>query len=192
MGGVGAVCLLAGLVMLAFLEHLPAGGKGLAGGLIGGGGGFLVAALGYFLLPRWWRDYCNEESNSPVYRRYMKRVWPACAVYLLTVIATMGTVQLVSSQALRALLSVLPVIPIAWMMYAMVMYLREVDEMQRRIEAEAICVAALVTSMAYLTGGFLAAAKVFQPSAASVMIWVFPVMMLVYGTAKMVITRRYR
>ena len=46
--------------------------------------------------------------------------------------------------------------------------------------------------MLYLAGGFLQAAKVVDVPASAAMIWVFPLVCLVYGLAKILVARRFR
>ena len=46
-------------------------------------------------------------------------------------------------------------------------------------------------SLVYFGGGLLQKAKVVEVDAGVVMLWVFPLLCLVYGFAKMVLTKRY-
>ena len=108
---------------------------------------------------------------------------------------TFGSIWLIKrgieSVPLRALVAVLPVVPLALMMGAALRYLREIDELQRRIETESIGVASLLTSLLYFGAGLLQQAKVIDIGAGVAMIWVFPLLCLIYGIAKMILTRRY-
>ena len=97
----------------------------------------------------------------------------------------------IDSVPLRAVVAVLPVLPIALLMRAALRYLREIDELQRRIETEAIGIASLLVSLLYFAGGLLQKAKVVDVDAAVAMIWVFPLLCATYGVAKMVLARRY-
>ena len=91
-----------------------------------------------------------------------------------------------------ALVALLPVPPIALVLHAMIGYIRDIDELQQRIELEAICIAAAGVSLAYMTGGFLQGARVIDVPASAAMLWVFPAICGVYGLAKLVVARRYR
>ena len=82
--------------------------------------------------------------------------------------------------------------PIGFAMRAIVRYIRDTDELQRQIELEAVSIATALVSMLYLAGGFLQAAKVIDVPASAAMIWVFPLVCMVYGFAKMLVARRYR
>ena len=66
------------------------------------------------------------------------------------------------------------------------------DELQRRIELEAISIASACVSLGYLSAGFLQLAKVIDVAASDAMIWVFPLTALIFGLAKAVLGRRYR
>ena len=94
--------------------------------------------------------------------------------------------------ALRALVALAPLPPIAAALRAIVRYIRDADEMQQRIELEAVCVATALVSLLYMAGGFLQAAKVIDVPAAAAMIWMFPLVCFTYGLAKVVVARRYR
>ena len=64
--------------------------------------------------------------------------------------------------------------------------------MQRRIELEAVSIATALVSLVYLSAGFLQSAKVIDIPSAVAMIWVFPLVIVVYAIAKLAIARRYR
>lgn len=92
---------------------------------------------------------------------------------------------------LRAVVAVVPALAIALMMRAALRYLREIDELQRRIETESIGIASLLVSLLYFAAGLLQKAKVIDIDAGVAMIWVFPLLCLSYGVSKMVLARRY-
>lgn len=85
-----------------------------------------------------------------------------------------------------------PVLPMGFALRAIVRYIRDTDEMQQRIELEAVSIATAGVSMLYLTGGFLQSAKVIDVPSDMAMIWVFPLVCFSYGVAKAVVMRRYR
>ena len=93
---------------------------------------------------------------------------------------------------MRAAVALLPVLPLLLLLRVALRYLRETDELQRRIEIEAIGIASLLVSMLYFGGGLLVQAKVLSLNTGAVMIWVFPLIMLFYGIAKFFAVRRYR
>ena len=129
---------------------------------------------------------------QPAGRRYLRALWPIMVAYSVTLFLSIWLVKRgIDSVPLRAVVAVLPVLPIALLMRAALRYLREIDELQRRIETEAIGIASLLVSLLYFAGGLLQKAKVVDVDAAVAMIWVFPLLCATYGIAKMVLTRRY-
>ena len=89
------------------------------------------------------------------------------------------------------LIALLPVPPMMLVLRAMIRYIRDADELQQRIELEAVSFATAFISLVYLTGGFLQSAKVIDVPSNVAMIWVFPLVCLSYGLAKGVVARRY-
>lgn len=156
------------------------------------GAGYMLGALLLRLVPRWWRAYCDETYAQPASRRYIRALWPIMIGYSLTLFLSLWLIRRgIESVPLRALVAVLPALPIALLIRAALRYLREIDELQRRIETEAIGIASLLVSVLYFGAGLLQLAKVVQVDAGAAMIWVFPLLCLAYGIAKMVLTRRY-
>lgn len=184
--GVGALALAAAG---RFLLHWPAGMVGLWTGI---GAGYLFGGVLFLLAPGWWRTHCDDMYAQPAGRRYIRALWPILVTYSLTLFASLWLIRRgIESVPLRAVVALLPVAAIALLMRAALRYLREIDELQRRIETEAIGIASLLVSLVYFGGGLLVKAKVLQLDAAMTMIWVFPMLCLVYGVAKMVLTKRY-
>ena len=159
---------------------------------VGIGAGYLLGAALFLLVPRWWRQHCDEMYAQPAGRRYLRALWPIMVTYSVTLFLSIWLVKRgIDSVPLRAVVAVLPVLPIALLMRAALRYLREIDELQRRIETEAIGIASLLVSLLYFAGGLLQKAKVVDVDAAVAMIWVFPLLCATYGVAKMVLARRY-
>jgi len=159
---------------------------------VGIGAGYLLGAALFLLVPRWWRQHCDEMYAQPAGRRYLRALWPIMVGYSLTLFLSIWLVKRgIDSVPLRAVVAVLPVLPIALLMRAALRYLREIDELQRRIETEAIGIASLLVSLLFFAGGLLQKAKVVDIDAAVAMIWVFPLLCATYGIAKMVLARRY-
>ena len=154
--------------------------------------GYLFGAALFVLVPRWWRQHCDEMYARPAGKRYLRALWPIMIGYSLTLFLSIYWIKRgIESVPLRALVAVLPALAIVLMMRAALRYLREIDELQRRIETEAIGIASLLVSVLYFAGGLLQKARVIDLDAAAGMIWVFPLLCLVYGFAKMLLTKRY-
>ena len=159
---------------------------------LGIGGGYLVGAALFVLMPRWWREHCDEMYASDASRRYLRASWPAMIAYALLLFGSLRWIRAgIDSVPLRAAVAILPLLPLLFFVRAALRYLREVDELQRRIETESIGIASLLVALLYFAGGLLEKAKVVELDAGAVMIWVFPLLCGVYGIAKMALTKRY-
>ena len=156
------------------------------------GAGYTVGGLLFLLMPRWWRNHCDDMYAQPAFKRYHRALWPIMIGYTATLVASIHVIKRgVESLPLRAVVAVLPALMLVLLMLATLRYLREIDELQRRIETEAIGIASLLVSVVYFAGGLLQQAKVIDVEAGNAMLWVFPMLAAIYGIAKMVLTRRY-
>ena len=124
-------------------------------------------------------------------RRFLREFTPAMVLYVVGLTASVWLLKRVDDPVLRALVALMPVPPIAFAMRASVRRIREADELQRRIELESVSVATLLVSLGYLTAGFLQQARVIDVPSGVAMIWVFPLVCVVYGFAKILVGRRY-
>ena len=97
-----------------------------------------------------------------------------------------------ASITLRALVSLLPLVPIGFAVRAVVNLVRGGDELQRRIDLEALAMAAVLVGMGCLTLSFLLLAGVVDFSASAAMAWVFPAYWIVYALARLHAQRRYQ
>ena len=159
---------------------------------LGIGASYLLGGLLLLLVPRWWREHCDEQFAQPASKRYLRSFWPIMIGYALTIFVSITLIKRgIESVPLRALVAVLPTLPLVLFLRAALRYLRETDELQRRIETEAIGAASLLVSVLYFAGGLLQNAKVIDIDSAAAMIWVFPLLCLTYGIAKMRLTKRY-
>lgn len=187
------------VALLAIVGLLLAGGAGLAWAFGAPVHPKLLVALGLtgaaFLLvaATTWATPDGCDSATPALRRrYLREFVPPMVAYVLVVLASVWLLKrLPEPGVLRTLVALAPVLPIAVALRAIMRYVRDLDELQQRIELEAVSIATALVSMAYLAGGFLQVAKVIDVSAADAMIWVFPLVCLTYGVAKAIVARRY-
>ena len=152
----------------------------------------ITAGCLFGALVRWrMSDACD--SGTPALRsRYLREFLPAMAGYVITLFLSVWLLKRVDEPGLRALVALLPVPAIGLALRAIIRYIRDVDELQQRIELEAVSFAAAFVSMMYVTGGFLQLAKVIDIPSAMAMIWVFPLICASYGLAKLVVARRFQ
>jgi len=135
-------------------------------------------------------DACDDATPA-LRRRYLREFLPPMVGYVVAVFLSVWLLKRVEVPVLRALIALLPVPAIALAMRAIVRRIRDADELQRRIELEAVSVAAGCVSLGYLSAGFLQLAKVIDVAASDAMIWVFPLTCIVFGVAKAALGRRY-
>ena len=133
-----------------------------------------------------------DTTVTAVRRKYLREFLPAMLAYVVAVFASVLLLKRVDAPALRALLALLPVLPIGFALRAIMRYVRNVDEMQQRIELESIAFATAFVSLLYLACGFLQQAGVLALHAGTAMIMVFPLTCGVYGAAKLLVAGRYR
>jgi hypothetical protein len=179
--------VLGGVAGLTWWGALPLPGK-LAGVLVmAGATSLLLSAL------QWVTPGSGCDSATPaVRRRYLREFLPPMLAYVLVLFASLWLLKrLPEPSALRGLVALAPVLPIALALRAIVRYIRDVDELQQRIELEAVSIATALVSLLYLAGGFLQLAGVIDVSAGMAMIWVFPLVCFAYGIAKAIVARRY-
>ncbi|WP_449465490.1 hypothetical protein [Stenotrophomonas humi] len=163
-----------------------AGNAKLSGVLFGIAAGMGIAAMLRRVMP----DDCDAAPPA-LRKRYTREVVIAMLAYAVLLVVSILLLKRVDDALLRALIALLPVPPIVLVLRAMIRYIRDVDELQQRIELEAVSFATAFVSLVYLTGGFLQSAKVIDVPSNAAMIWVFPLVCLAYGLAKAVVARRY-
>lgn len=107
-------------------------------------------------------------TRNPLTARYLREFIPAMGGYII----------------------VLPVLPMGPVMRATVRHMLR-QEMQQRIELQAVAVTCAVVGILTFSVGFLQNVKLL-PSPPWLMLWVLPVMIGSYGVARALVTRRYR
>lgn len=131
----------------------------------------------------------------PAHRKYLRAFVPAMLGYVVVLFASiliLKEIGLAAPVYWRAALALAPLIPIIFVCRAMIRFLQECDELERKIELEAIALSCLFNGLIFLALGFLASAKVIQLDGAIVAIWVFPGLCGLYGATKCIASWRYR
>ena len=131
----------------------------------------------------------------PIKRRYFREFIPAMSAYVVVLLASTWLLKHYDGGiplAARIALALLPVLPLAGVMRAIVRVIRDSDELERKIELEAVAISAMLTGMGFFSVGLLASARIIALDGDAVAIWVWPVLCFTYGLAKCVAVRRYR
>ncbi len=130
-----------------------------------------------------------------VEKRYHREFFPAIFAYVVVLLSTTWILKHLLGDAgswVRGVVALLPVVPIGFVARAIVRVIRDNDELQRRIDLEAVAVASLVVGMIYFTLGLLAAADVIAVAGDVAMIWVLPALCGAFGVAKFWSSRRFQ
>ena len=175
------------MVAVASQQLLPTQPDFLLGVLYGLAVGLLLLAVVKLFRP----DPCDDVTPA-LRRRYLREFMPAILGYVVAVFLSVWLLKRVDTPMLRALIALLPVPAIALAMRAIVRRIRDADELQRRIELEAVSIATAFISLGYLAAGFLQRAGVIDDPSSAAMIWVFPLVCFTFGVSKAVLSRRYR
>lgn len=149
---------------------------------------------GIFLaLMLWWSSGSMRDSAVPALaRRYYRELGPPMLIYVAVMLCWRRLLNSVEADWARVLIALLPALLVALVIRAVARFVRDSDEMQRRIELESIAIAAALVSGGYMTAGFLQAAGMIALPASAAMLWVFPLLCATYGIAKGVNARRYQ
>nr|WP_246432395.1 hypothetical protein [Xanthomonas theicola] len=162
----------------------------LRGLLIGLGIGGLCLAI-----MLWWSPGSLRDSAPPALalaRRYYRECVPPMLLYVGVMLCWKRLFDGVEADWARVLIALLPALLLALVIRAVARFVRDSDELQRRIELESIAIAAGLVSGGYMTAGFLQAADVIALPASAAMLWVFPLLCATYGIAKVANARRYQ
>ncbi len=151
----------------------------------------IAAGCGLGALIHWRMPEPCDTATPALRRRYLREFMPAMALYVVALFASIWLLKRVDHIAVRALVALLPVPPVALAVRAMMRHIRDADELQRRIEVEALAIATACVTLGYLAAGFLQLARVIDVPSSAAMIWVFPLECLAYGLAKTTVARRY-
>lgn len=118
------------------------------------------------------------------------RFWSAMAAYIVLVLVQSYLYDhgLVPPEW-RAVVALVPVLPLCFVVYAVVVNLRSLDELQRKIQFEAMSIAFGITSVASIAYGFLEIGAGAPPIN---LVWVWAVLGFCWLCSYFVVRRRYR
>lgn len=169
--GIGVVLLLAGWWLWSPLMQAgwPAVGVGVA----------------WLLLLPW----ISREPIRPAGMRYLRVGIPAMGGYVVALLVIRLARELAAPTWAMALLAVLPVLPMVWMVIAMWRLTRDSDELERRVTLEAALVTGGVVGLLTFAAGMLQVVGVLH--AGKWLIFVLPLMFLVFGVATWWIRHKY-
>jgi hypothetical protein len=131
-----------------------------------------------------------EFSAKSAARRYRRDVGVAGILYVALVFgAALAIRNFELPQWAVVALALLPVAPALMMLRAYLVFVRAMDEFQRRLQTEALAISAAITLFASFAYGFLEEWAEFPHVP---LIWVFPAFAFVFGVTHMFVRARYK
>ena len=124
-------------------------------------------------------------------RRYQRDMGIAMTGYVAVMMVWKPLLRAADATWLRVTIALLPAVLMMWVLRAFVRFVRDSDELHRRIELESGSIAALLVSAGYMAAGFVQMAGLIDVPSKLAMLWVFPSVCLSYAIARVVIARRY-
>ena len=125
-------------------------------------------------------------------RRYAREFGGAMLAYTLLLPLALVGLRHADAIGSRIALALLPVLAIAMAGRAILRFVRGSDELQRRIQLDALALAALVLCVGSFALGMLSRADVVRLEAAAVLLMVLPAYVLLYALFAAIASRRYR
>jgi hypothetical protein len=125
---------------------------------------------------------------NDVMKRYMRNLTITMVLYTVSLFGSILLYKALPVHPAKSLIVLLPVIPILFGMRAFIQMVRNIDELQQRIQMEALAFSLGVTGILTFTYGFLEG--VGWPKIG--MIWVFPLSIALWGIGLAIATRRYK
>jgi len=130
-----------------------------------------------------------SDKLKPVAQRYARDMIIAALLYSVVVFAGAYATRLELPHWLIIVAAITPLGPALLMLRAYVTFVNAVDEFQRRIQSEAVMIAAGVTGFGTFTYGFLEEWAGFPHLP---LIWVLPILIGSWGVALCIIRLRYK
>lgn len=121
-------------------------------------------------------------------RIHTRNLLIAFIAYAALVILCITLLKNIDSLPPRLIIALLPMLPLLFGLRSFVINLGKMDELQQKIQLQAIGFAAGATAMLTMTYGFLEIAGLPQISK----FWVFPLLCFLWGGASFVLTRKYQ
>ena len=118
-------------------------------------------------------------------KQYGRRVDVAMAIYVVLLLTLLPYAALRRICRCRLLYALLPLVPMFYVIWLMAKRIWQSDELEQRLHLIGLGVATAVVAVFSLVSGFLARRQsAVTGSAAMILIWIFPILMLVYGAVR--------
>ena len=114
----------------------------------------------------------SVSKYPPAARRYTLNVLGSMVVYAIVLVVSLSLLKHGVPSPWKYVIALLPVLPALWVPFSAVRFFRDLDELQKQIQLEALAFGFIFTGVLTLTYGFLQNAGLPETS----WIWVWPVM----------------
>lgn len=132
----------------------------------------------------------TSENGKNARRRYARDIAVSMILYAGLVFGAAFVIRNVEApQWVRIVLALAPIAPALMMLRAYLAHLNALDEFQRRLQTDALLIAAGVTVFGTFAYGFL---EEWADLPHVSLLWVFPIFSVVFGAAHVVIRHRYK
>jgi uncharacterized membrane protein HdeD (DUF308 family) len=175
----GSVAVMLGIVVVAagwWSEHRVIEQLGLVA---------LVVGVFWLVCAR----FASDEPLRTAQRRYLREFIPPMISYMLLLFCSLEMLKHVHAWPLRTVIALLPVVPIGFVVRAMVRLVLASDELEQRVQLEAISIASLSVGLLSFAAAFLHAAGLLPVE--NLLMLVLPALFAVYGLAVWWVKRRY-
>lgn len=120
-------------------------------------------------------------------QRYRTRFIASMSVYALLVVLLLPLVKRIEPMWAKATLALVPVVPIVVAVSEMLLFVASLDELERRVQFEAVSAASILTCLLTFAWGLLEVAGLPRMP----VVFVLPLFCLIYGAAVWAATRKY-
>jgi hypothetical protein len=121
-------------------------------------------------------------------RRYARDFTVTMIAYVIVIIISRLTLNNMEDSPWRFAIALLPIVPVIFLMAAFMRYLTAIDELQQKIQLQAIGFAAGTTGLLTFAYGFLELVGFPQFST----FLIFPLMIILWGLGLSYFSRRYQ
>lgn len=129
-----------------------------------------------------------ETPRRQAMGRYRIRFGVAMAIYSVLIVTCLSVLKQVTPIWGKVLLALLPVVPIAMALREILLMVRSLDELEQRVQAEAVVVAAVAVCMITFAWGLIEKAGLPRMP----VVLVLPLFCAIYGVATWRASCRYR
>ena len=127
--------------------------------------------------------------NQEVQKRYFKEFGVSMGLYIVLLIASISVLtKFELPKVAQIVVALIPVIPTVFVVIAVIRALRDSDELQQRIQLQAVTFSAIVTGLITFSYGFLE--NIGFPHFPT--LFVFPLLIMLWGIGAGIFSRKYQ